>query len=393
MIEIELSTMIEGELGASGSLRSLLDQFESRHRIRVHSIPLSYGSAWSEVVKFALYGHGPDISAVGSTWISNLISMNALRPFTEPELDSLGGPSVFVPALWRCGQAARSSQVWAIPWLADTRLIYYRRDWLKEAGLDEATAFESPANLEQTLERLRTQVAMPWVIPTLHSLNTLHYLASWIWSAGGDFVNPRSQEVLFARPEALQGMQAYFNLQRYLTPAARGLGERQTNNAFLDGQAAVTLNGSWMWLDIVSRQLTSQVGVAPLFKMPFVGAEHLVIWKHAPHVSAAMELVRFLTSRQAQSNQLAYFSLLPTRPDLLSAPPFTDDPAHQVMSRALKTGRVYPSIPRWGLIEDKLSTTLSQIWVEILDASHPEIEVILRRHLEPLANRLNAHLG
>jgi len=392
LIEIELSTMLEGEPKASSSLHSLLDEFEARHNIHVRLIPLSYDNAWSEVVKFALYSHGPDVSAVGSTWINNLISMNALRPFTEPELDRLGGPAVFVPALWRCGQAGNSSQVWAIPWLADTRLIYYRRDWLKAVGLDEATAFESPADLQQTLERLQTQVAIPWVIPTLHSLNTLHYLASWIWSAGGDFVNPRSQEVLFAQPEAVQGIQAYFGLQRYLTPAARGLGERQTNNIFLEGQAAVTLNGSWMWLDIASRQLTSQVGVAPLFKTPFVGAEHLAIWKHARHVGAAVELVRFLTSRQAQSNHLPNFSLLPTRPDLLSAPPFTDDPAHQVMGQALKTGRVYPSIPRWGLIEDRLSASLSQIWADILAEPHSEVEVILRRHLEPLANRLNAHL-
>src|ERR1051325_5370592 len=166
--------MVEGEPEASGSLHSLLAEFESRHGIHVRLIPLSYANALSEVVKYALYGHGPDVSAVGSTWLSNLISMNALRPFTEPELDRLGGPSVFIPALWRCGQAADASQVWAIPWLADTRLIYYRRDWLREAGLDEAAAFESPADLAQTLERLQTQVTLPWVIPTRHSLNTLH---------------------------------------------------------------------------------------------------------------------------------------------------------------------------------------------------------------------------
>jgi multiple sugar transport system substrate-binding protein len=393
LIELELSTMIEGEAEASGNLHSLLAEFEARHGIRVHLIPLSYANGWSEVVKYALYGSGPDVSAVGSTWISNLISMAALRPFTEPELDRLGGPSAFVPALWRCGQAANSSQVWAVPWLADTRLIYYRRDWLQAADLDEATAFESPADLAQTLARLQTHVTIPWVIPTLHSLNTLHYLASWIWSAGGDFVNPRNQEVLFAKPEALQGIQAYFDLQRYLSPSARGLGERETNNAFLEGQAAVTLNGSWMWMDIANRQLMDQVGVAPLFKTPFVGAEHLVIWKHARHVSAVIELIRFLTSRQAQSNHMAYFSLLPTRPDLLSASPFTDDVARQVMGRALKTGRVYPSIPRWGLIEDRLSLALTQIWADILAAPQPEVEALLRRHLEPLANRLNAHLG
>lgn len=393
MIEIELSAMVEGEPEAGGSLRSLLNQFESRHGIHVRLTPLSYTNAWSEVVKFALYGQGPDVSAVGSTWISNLIGMNALRPFTEPELDSLGGPPVFLPALWRCGMAAKSSEVWAIPWLADTRLIYYRRDWLEKAGLDETTAFESPANLEQTLERLQAHVTMPWIVPTVHGVDTLHYLASWIWSTQGDFVSPSSQKVLFMESQAFLGMQAYFGLHRYLTPAARGLEDGEASNTFLAGHAAVTLSGPWTWMDILSQQLTAQIGLAPLFKTPFVGAEHLVVWKHAHHLNAAIELVRFLTSRHAQGNYLLHSGLLPTRPDLLDSPLFTDDPGYEVMGRALRTGRVYPSIPRWGLIEDRLSGALTQVWADILAEPHPEVEVILRRHLEPLANRLNTNLG
>src|SRR5262245_47849363 len=127
--------MVEGEAEAGGSLRSLLDQFEARHHIRVRLRPLSYSNAWEEVVRFSLYNDVPDVSAVGSTSISNLVSMNSVRPFTERELDSIGGPSVFIPALWRCGQVAKSSEVWAIPWLADTRLIYYRRDYLEKAGV------------------------------------------------------------------------------------------------------------------------------------------------------------------------------------------------------------------------------------------------------------------
>jgi len=42
-----------------------------------------------------------------------------------------------------------------IPWLAALQIMYYRRDLLKNAGVDEKTAFLSPAQLVQTLKRLR----------------------------------------------------------------------------------------------------------------------------------------------------------------------------------------------------------------------------------------------
>ena len=45
--------------------------------------------------------------------------------------------------------------LWAAPWLADTRIICYRRDLFEQAGVDAATAFQSPAQLENALQRLR----------------------------------------------------------------------------------------------------------------------------------------------------------------------------------------------------------------------------------------------
>src|SRR5512135_2606929 len=151
MTELELSIMAEGEYGEE-CLRPLLDEFEAKHRIHVQLRVLSYETAWQQLVKYALYGQGPDVSQVGSSWISNLVGRNVLRPFSSQELASGGMPSIFLPAIW---QSNRSLPVWAVPWMADVRLIYYRRDWLDQAGVDAAVAFDSPQSLAQTLARLR----------------------------------------------------------------------------------------------------------------------------------------------------------------------------------------------------------------------------------------------
>jgi len=396
MIEITLSILVlaaDDESAAQQGrlqLRSLLDQFENQHQVRVRLNPLPYGRAWPQVVQYALDNRGPDVSQLGSTWVGNLAVTNALRPFTDAELTGLGGPAAFLPVLWQSG--ILSSKVRAIPWLAATRLIYYRRDWLAQAGVDEATAFDTPAHLEQTLQSLQASgISLPWVVPTVRTPNTLHSLASWVWAAGGDFINVEEKRLRLAEPEALQGLNSYFGLHRFLAPAAHRLTDDAAHDLFWGGQAAVTVGGSWVW-ENQRRQPTARpevienVSVALPLQVPFVGGEHLAIWKYSRHPEAAIELVRFLTSPEAQRDYLSRLGLLPMRQDLLAEPPFTSDPIQQVMAQALRAGRSYPVFPRWGVIEERLHDMFGQIWADIL--SHPTAEV--SDYLKHYIPRLNA---
>lgn len=402
--EIVMTAMAnEGEEAAG--LRLLLDEFQARHHVSVRLELLPYDKAWAQLVKFAIHGHGPDISQVGSTWIGNLISMNALRQFTEREVVQLGGASVFLPSLWRGGMLLRQTQPWAIPWLAGARLVYYRKDWLAKAGVAEAVAFESARQLEQTLKYLQTHgAAAPWTAPTERTNINLHNLASWVWSAGGDFVAADGKKTLFAEPQALNAIAAYFDLRRYLPPAAHPIGNAQATRLFIEGKAAVTLAGTWLGmanprLDMVdapaatSPATANNVGIALPLGVPFTGAEYLVVWKHSRRTDAAVELVKFLTGRFAQTAFPPKAGLLPVRLDLLSEPPFTNEPAYQLMARALEVGRSYPLIPRWGLVEDYLEDTLGRIWAEVMSDANPDVETLVRRQLEPLAHRLDVILS
>ncbi len=397
MTELELSIMAEGE-DEERCLRPLLDEFEARHRIRVRLRTMSYEMAWEQLVKFALYGQGPDVSQVGSSWISNLVGMNCLRPFTGQELAHGDMPSIFLPAIW---QSSRSFPVWAVPWMADARLIYFRRDWLEQAGIDPATAFDSPQSLDRTLARLRANgVALPWAVPTERTLLTIHSIASWVWHAGGDFIRPDGKGVLFTTDKALSGLRAYFELYPYLLSAPQPLGVLQASELLTAGQAAVTLSGPWTWLtNVLGQDAASSlispaaVGLALPLGIPFTGSEYLVVWESAHHPASALQLIYFLTSRQVQAAYPRSAGLLPVRLDMLSEPPFTDDPAFQVIGRALRVGRSFPVLTRWGRIEDYLVDALGQIWADILGQANPDVEAIIRDRLEPLAQRLNVSLA
>ena len=394
MVELELSIMPNAQDPAE-SVPALAD-FEARHHVRVRvNVLASWPTAWADLVRMALYKQGADVSQVGSTWVSNFLAMRALRPFTPREAAEMGGESALLPAAWQSRSPSGEREIWSIPWLTDTRVLFYRRDLLERAGIDEQTAFRSMDALEDTLRRLQASgVTNPWIVPTARLLITVHNLASWIWGAGGDFVSADGKRILFNQKEAPAGIRAYFALYRYMPPGSLRREEFQAQALIQQGQAAVTISGPWeipgFQRDPIAR---ATVGAALVPGVPFVGGSNLVIWNHTRHPEAAVELVRFLTSREAQIAYTARVDPLPTRLDALNAPRFADDPLYRVARDSLRVGRAFPAIPLWGLIEDGLTAACAWIWADLLANPDIDLDTVIRQHLDPLARRLNLTLS
>jgi len=149
--EIELSVMDGANLG--GVLTDRLRVFEEAHDVKVNLTILAWETSWTDIVKYGLYGRGPDVSQIGSTWLAGLVGMNALRAFCDPKAVNLE-PQDFLPQLRQNG--LYGGELYGIPWFADTRLLYYRRDIFKKSGIDPAVAFSSAQDLQKAIEQIKT---------------------------------------------------------------------------------------------------------------------------------------------------------------------------------------------------------------------------------------------
>lgn len=388
--EIELSIMAPG----APLMQWLLEEFQHQTGIRVRLRVLSWDSAWSDIVKVALYGDGPDVSEIGSTWLGDLVSMKALRAFEESDLDQPGRPSAFLLAAWQGTHLVGQESVWAIPWLIGSRLLFYRRSHLAQAEIDEQTAFETAEALDQTLARLVANgVAVPWTVPTGLTHTTFLNVASWVWGAGGDFVTADGKRTLFSQPEARQGLSAYFALHRFLAPQVRQLNGLEPDEQFLkDNDTGVTISGAWLFGQ-ASQNLLNELGAALPPGPPFIGGSYLVLWKHSRAPDAARKLIHFLTRTPAQVAYSQHVGLLPVTHDALASPPFSTDPFWQTAIRGLQRGRAFPVTRSWGLMEDRLVTALAAIWREVLADPSLDLDAAIARQLDPLAQRLDLVLG
>jgi ABC-type glycerol-3-phosphate transport system substrate-binding protein len=151
-------------------------------------------------------------------------------------------------------------------------------------------------------------------------------------------------------------------------------------------------SGPWLRQRCAARGLLSAIGAMPPPGPAFIGGSNLVIWKHSAQADAAVKLVRFLTQTEHQQVYSQRAGLLPVRIAALEADLYRDDPYWRVAVECLSKGRSFPIIRLWGLVEDRLSSAFAGVWSDVLSEPGTDPLVPLRKHLGPLAARLDAIL-
>jgi multiple sugar transport system substrate-binding protein len=385
MKEIEFSTM---DLTPERGIRDdFFDAFTTRQRVKVKSLYMDWGDAWNHLVRFGLSSQGPDVSEVGTTWLGGLHAMDALRPFTLGETALFGGAQLFSPSIWQGCHIGPNHLMLAVPLILDMRVVLYRRDWLQKSGVDEATAFADSAQFHETLRRLKAAGhPAPLGLPTFQShARLIHDLACWVWSAGGELRSDDGRRMLLMEPKSRAGMQAYFALNKFITPEAQALAEPALFDAFFAGKTAVTILPERAYLQVilnrsnVSPEVADNVGLAMLMQAPYIGGSGLAIWRHSSEYQSSLELIQYLNSMEAwQVLNKQNLPFTPARLDILAQAPLGATPFYPAIQKSLQNGRSFQSGFRWSGVESRLVVVIEQIWSDLranpaLDIAH-EVE-------------------
>ncbi len=396
MVELEFSVMENNE-GDAQQLRPLLDIFERENHIRVNLTGITWPQGWAKIAKFGIYGHGPDVSSIGTTWIGSLAAMQSLRPFTAREVQALGGADAFFEPVWRTGFLSKNPALWAVPWLGDVMLLYYWEDALRKAGIhDFVSGFATDAALVETLEKLqKSGFDYPLAINVNSNSIILHEAAHWVWGAGGNFVSADGKQVIFDQPAALQGLRNYFKLRPFISPEL--LDDMHTRSWFSAEKAVVHFAGPWLGSAAENLNWAENApGVIALPGPTFVGGSSLVVWQYTIHPQEAFELVNFLATQPAQAPTSVYRHQVPTRCEALQVPLVESDPFHRAYFQYLQSiqrGQSFPTMRLWGAIEDQLRAGLGSIWIDLFANPNQDLDTCIQKHLHPIAQRLNITLG
>ncbi len=401
MTIIEFTTILDADTDREVQLE-LLKNFKQQTGIEVKLTPMSWGDAWHQLINISTHGQGADISHIGSTWVSNLVSLNALRPIPPHLITKIGGEESFVHSAWGSVMIEEDRHSWAIPLSAYTYAIAYRRDLLEKAGLNGATAFATPQAFEETICKLEAlhSVENAWLMPYVpYPFNDFaHTVASWIWSSGGQLIDNRGKQVLFDSPATLAGLKAYFKLMRRL-PKIKYLGADQCMQKLVEGKAAAVLTDTREVLKRVQEDTpeTRNIGTASLMSIPWTGGGSLVIWRHTygypDRLEAAFKLAEVLTRKSTMLEVGRKSYIMPARVDALDELIPPEHPQRPVMIQLVTSSRTYRTIPLWQRIENQFGQELSLIAKTILEDKQTDVDKVVTETMKALTLRLNLTLG
>jgi len=392
MLTLELSTFY-GDFEELDAQAQLLDTLNQQAGLQVKTRRMHWMTSWSDLISVASLGSGPDVSQIGNTWISSLTGLNAIRAFKAQEAQALGGDLLFpngkVPA-----------PCWSIPWTSYAFVFCYRKDLLEAEGIDPETAFASQQNTLETVRKLaESSNKGAWLTPFVPSPypDMLHIAASWVWGSGGELVVTKNNrpQTAFDQPESLDGLAGWLDTYRAVSPSHR-LNARDCMSLFREGQTAAVVAGARAantMFESCDEEMRANIGFASISKIPWVGGDNLVIWKHSQREvereKQALSLVKFLTNPENVMQFCKQAHSLPARRDALDNLYPSEHPLYQAVQTINRNGKSYPAINEWRSIEHQLVQELDSIVHEACKSTARSSREILENHLRPLSGRLN----
>jgi ABC-type glycerol-3-phosphate transport system substrate-binding protein len=105
-----------------------------------------------------------------------------------------------------------------MPWIVDTRALYYNKALCAQAGVDPKKDFATWVGFKLALRKFKKidvggKRILPLGIP-MSNWDIIHNLSWWIWGAGGGFVGGAVGESAINSPDTIVGLDYYISLFR-----------------------------------------------------------------------------------------------------------------------------------------------------------------------------------
>ena len=338
----------EGEVVAE-----LLPEFERAHpgiRVKVQQLPWT---AAHEKLLTAFAGDAtPDVCQLGNTWIPEMVALNALEP-----LDRYAAASPIVRAedyfagIWATNQV--DGTLYGVPWYVDTRLLFYRRDLLQQAG------FAAPPRSWQEWRRMLAAVAEQ-AGPDRHAillpLNEFEPLLALALQQEDTLLREGGRWGNFGSAGFRRALAFYLEMfERGWAPLVAGGAISNVWTEFGRGRFAFYVSGPWNIGELRRRLPADQQDSWMTAPLPgpdgpgasIAGGSSLVVFRASRHQDAAWRLVEFLSQPAVQRRFHALTGDLPPRRTTWEDPGLAADVHARAFREQLERVRPAPQVPEW----------------------------------------------
>lgn len=340
----------EGEV-----VQQLAHGFEREHpgvHVRVQQIPWS---AAHEKLLTSIVGRStPDVAQMGNTWIPEMAALGALAPITTALGDSSYFPGIVATNVIH-------DTLYGIPWYVDTRVLFYRKDILAQAGYQKmpetwAGWREAMLAIKRTVGKDRYAIFLPtneWPPQAILGLQQ-----------GSALINPAGYGT-FAEPPFARAFD--FLLSLYHDGLAPPVSNTEIANLYQEfgrGYFSMYISGPWNLGEFRRRlppELQHAWGTAPLpgptgaeSGVSLAGGSSLVVFRASKQRELGTQLVEYLSRPEQQAAFYRLTGDLPARREAWADTALAADREADAFRIQLLRAVPTPMVPEWEQVTTKI---------------------------------------
>lgn len=344
------------------TVESLIEKYELAHPgIEIDLVDLTWSNGHEKIVIAFSTGSAPDIVELGSDWIGEFALKGVLTDLTDFHDSASSDLMMWEPA-------TVDGKVYAVPWLLGTRVLFYNKDLLEQAGI---VTEEAPRTWDQLLDysiRISNLELEEPVYGFGSNSAERHRLYKkflpFLWSNGGAILSEDGTVSLLDQPEAIAALEYYVSL----SDAGYMESQRGLDDKFLAGELGFIISGDWLLRRIAKQPPQFDVGTALIptpdtsdVSVSFAGGEYLTLNSQSKQKREALEFISYLVAEDADYDFCsAVGSPTPANRGAASRILSEADSLSETFLRQIETARTPPVHPEWVHIEEILEKAVEK---------------------------------
>jgi len=354
-------TLTVWAMGTEGEkLGDVAKTYEKAHpNVTVKVTPVGWDVAHQKLVAAAAAGKLPDVMQMGSSYLGEFADMGALEPVDTKTFKQ----GAFFSSAW--DQGVYDGKSYGVPWYIDTRVLYYRTDLAKKAGLKDAPA--TMADLQKAATAYRDKAGTKWALSIQPSgLDAVQSFYPFLYSAGGAILDDRGKPVVnsAAAVKALENYGSYYS---------KGLSDKtfrpgyDVTKDFNTGAVPMFFSGPWVvgLLNDNYPGLKGKWAVAPVpadkTSSSMAGGSSLAVSADSSHKAAAKTFISYLTGAKGQADWYERTKDLPANTRAWQTGELAGDADMKVFRQQMETAKALPAQPKLTEITSKVDDAIGAV--------------------------------
>ncbi len=329
--------------------------------VRVEVQQLAWSAAHEKLLTAFVGDALPDVFQIGNTWIPEFATLRALEPLDQwVQKSSAVVPADYFAGLWETNRM--SDRLYGVPWYADTRVLFYRKSMLANAGWPQP-----PRTWSEWLAAMRDikRKVNPHGYAILMPTNEWEHLTILGLQTGTAMLRDDGRYANFNSPEFRRALEFYATIfAEQLAPPVRNTEISNYWEEFARGYFAMYITGPWNigeFRRLMPADKQDDWATAPIprpdgaaFSISQAGGSGLAIARSSRHKDAAWRFIEYLSRPEQLVRLYKLTGNLPPRESAWKLGQIESDPPVRAFHEQLQHAVPLPRVPEW----DKMTTKI-----------------------------------